>query len=226
MAALEGLTRPITLRSVHLHIRPRPQCLSHTSDILSVLRRYGPVEYFKHLKHDPSRELNSILCIYREDGAARALLSESPLSIPIDYSVTTHLDSRTDIENHTRDDTDESTHSHADRDKAQKDANSVGDKVKGATHFRVIVNRSTFPHQQAILHNEYHGPFRLDRKSVVQSHLAKRVPMIGMSEINVCKPSMPSRTLKWQMAREEKTRLPPLRELLNAAKHERNQTET
>lgn len=72
--------------------------------------------------------------------------------------------------------------------------------------YQLQVNISTMHHRDHLNANPYNGPFVVDSKSAVQQDLAKRVPLIGLSDVNLKKPEKPWRVLLWERAREGKRR--------------------
>ncbi|KAK8208715.1 hypothetical protein IWZ01DRAFT_484332 [Phyllosticta capitalensis] len=72
------------VRAVHLKVHPKPLSIGESREFLRVLRQFGEVTMFRHLKHDHTPAPHTYLAIFRhEDGAAK-LLKASPLRVTLD----------------------------------------------------------------------------------------------------------------------------------------------
>ena len=89
-----------------------------------------------------------------------------------------------------------------------------------AVEFQILVNKSTYSHRDHINTNPYSGPFAVDTKSAIQEDLARRVPLVGLSDINLKKMEKPWRVVAWQRKREMETRR-PLQEMFEQGRKER-----
>lgn len=223
------LSRALGARAVHVHVVPRPTSVAQTSDILSVLRRSGAIEYFKWLAHDGSQRANTLLAIFRDANSVQDAIRRSPVLVPV------LLDGYDYVPGHgpggLRDGVGRRYGARkwvVDGDgKGSTDGGRKGATVTGGEgedgvadeepKFTMTINKSTWPHQDAVRLNPFHGPFAVDRKSVVQGHLERRVPLVGISDVKPRKEGVPSRILTGMMAREKATRLQPLKEMYEGA---------
>ncbi|MCJ1332524.1 hypothetical protein MMC10_009217 [Thelotrema lepadinum] len=66
-------------RTVHVKIKPRPRSLAESGQVLRILRRYGEVDVYKHLKYERSSPApNTALAIYRNaEDASRATKAQT-----------------------------------------------------------------------------------------------------------------------------------------------------
>ncbi|PVI08308.1 hypothetical protein DM02DRAFT_720 [Periconia macrospinosa] len=92
MAIRRAAAATLTQRAVHMTIVPRPANLAESREILRVLQRFGPMEMYKHLRHEYFRPMDNVaLGIYRDADAARQALDASPIRFSLeieDNSVT------------------------------------------------------------------------------------------------------------------------------------------
>lgn len=84
---------------------------------------------------------------------------------------------------------------------------------EGPREYQIQVNVATFNHRDHLNVNPYNGTFAVDTKSAIQEDLAKRVPLVGLSDLNLKKEEKPWRVLAWQRKYAEQARR-PLRKML------------
>lgn len=208
--SIKGITRTIGTRAVHVQMHPRPEFLSDSREILRLLQSYGKVETFKNLKYDALPAPNTMLVIFQTEEAAQRLLRRSPLRFNMsrdqidDDSVVESPDTANDSSNPFG--------------RQQQNAASMRRPQPGSAErqIQLQINLSTMHHRDHINANPYNGPFSVDTKSVIQEDLAKRVPTLGLSDVNLKKPEKPWKVLLWEREREKKQRK-TLRQMLEAS---------
>lgn len=62
--------------------------------------------------------------------------------------------------------------------------------------FRLVADLSQLHHRTYINRQPFHGPFKVKTKSLVQEDLAKTVPLIGLSDVDMWRPEVPSRVVR------------------------------
>ncbi|TKA82006.1 hypothetical protein B0A55_01737 [Friedmanniomyces simplex] len=155
--AASTLIRPTTTRAVHLRITPRPSNLGESREILRLLSQFGEVEYFKNLKYDSLSAPNAAIVIFREEEAAKHCLKRTPIRFRMGKaSPVASAANETPARG-----------AESDFGIFQIQANTA------RAHFRDILNSSHF-----------HGAFMVDGKSAAQQDLSKRVPVLGLSDVN------------------------------------------
>ena len=70
--------------------------------------------------------------------------------------------------------------------------------------YQLLINMAAMNHRDHVNVNPYNGPFAVDTKSAVQQDLAKQVPMLGLSDVNLRKQEKPRRVLQWEKAHESR----------------------
>jgi len=218
-SAVRGLTRPIGGRAVHLKLVPRPLNMADTRQILWLLQDYGKVEMFKSLRYDASPAPNTMLAIFQSEESAQKLLRRSPLRFQMstdDGSIEETQETQT-----SSDDTVDAPESElpmssdrralaeiAARRKSSQQASSSSSSFPSSRSrassqdYQLLVNIAAMNHRDRINVNPYNGPFAVDTKSAVQQDLAKQVPMLGLSDVNLRKLEKPRRVLQWEKAHE------------------------
>ncbi|CAI6339833.1 unnamed protein product [Periconia digitata] len=85
MSFRRAATATLAQRAVHLTIVPRPANLAESREVLRVLQRYGPMDMYKHLKHEYFRPMDNVaLGIYRDGDAAQRALNASPIRFALE----------------------------------------------------------------------------------------------------------------------------------------------
>jgi len=87
------------------------------------------------------------------------------------------------------------------------------DTNSGPREYQIQVNLSRMNHTDNINANHYSGNFAINTKSAAQEDLAKRVPMIGLSDVNLRPVDKPWRVVLWQR-RNQKNEMVPLSAML------------
>ncbi|KAK3114860.1 hypothetical protein LTR53_006397 [Teratosphaeriaceae sp. CCFEE 6253] len=155
MAALT-LIRPTTGRAVHLRVTPRPSNIGESREILRLISQFGEVEYFKSLKYEALPAANTAVVIFREEDAARQCLKRSPVRFRMGKAPPTV-------------------------------ALDVGSKtaVKADTRlFQIQADPARANFRDLLNHSHFHGSFMVDSKLAAQGDLERRVPNVGLSDIN------------------------------------------
>lgn len=153
-----SLSRPVTNRAIHLRISPRPSNLAESREILRLLSQFGPVEYFRHLKHDTLTAPNTALVIFREEAPARECLRRSPIRFRMGRVGRTTTAST----NH-----DGEVELHEDNSRL----------------FQLSTNPSRASFRDQLDASHFHGSFAVDSHSIAQQDLAKKVPVKGLSDV-------------------------------------------
>lgn len=83
--------------------------------------------------------------------------------------------------------------------------------------YQLQVNVSRFNHRNHINGNPYNGSFAIDTKSAVHEELAKKVPLIGLSQVDITKMEKPWKTQNTHREIEIRARK-PLRQMLEWGK--------
>lgn len=201
--------------------------MAESREILRLLQGYGKVEMFKNLKYDALPTPNTMLAIFESEEAAQKLLRRSPLRFNMSRDEPDDGDDPAEQSNQSlaaRAETTESTSSDrmalaesaARNEFNQARASPLSSAVSVTREYQLQVNIATMHHRDHINASSYHGPFAVDRKSAVQEDLAKRVPLVGLSEINLKKSEKPWRVLAWERERDRKERK-SLRQMLSEA---------
>lgn len=228
---IPGLTRGIGKRAVHLRITPRTDSLAQSREILELLRGYGRIEMYRSLKYDTIPAPNTILAIFESEDSAIKLLKSSPLRFtmyeaePEDDSLnddlsdspsslleqeprqtsTAYLDDRNALA--------QSEAQQASQAAAQprwassspaRRALSSSSTPPPPRQFQIQANVAFTRHRDNINSNPYNGPFAVDRKSAIQEDLAKRVPLIGLSDLNLKRMEKPWRVLAREVMYEKR----------------------
>lgn len=242
MAAARGIpdiTRAITGRAVHLRVVPRPQNLAESREVLRSIQRFGEVEMYRNLKYDVPSGPTSALAIFREPDSVKELLRESPLRFPMQFndSGAVHGDEYTvegDMEDAQSAQSLQSEQTLSERSQLgvasseQDQARGFSSTTAGGTpnstaddrirppppEYQVQINIATFPHHDHIALNQFHGPFAVDTKSAAQEDLARRVPLLGLSDIDLDKMAKPWRVVEREKAYERRVGR-TLREMFN-----------
>jgi hypothetical protein len=155
--AARSLVRPVTSRAVHLRIVPRISTIGESREVLRLISQFGEVEHFRSLKYDQIPNPNAALVIFRDEGAAKHCLQRSPLRF--------RMGKVTAPENST-----------------STSGNGFTDTNSRVFEIQSHPARANFRDQLNMSH--YHGGFAVDTKSAAQQDLAKRVPYVGLSDIN------------------------------------------
>lgn len=194
--------RPLGGRSLHLRITPRPQNISQSRAILDQLKQFGQIEYYKNLKYERLPSPSSAIVIFKTRESAESLLQKSFINLTISIP---RRNSHIDLGIHT--------------------PPQLDDEAPIQEHqFQIQINTSTYAHRDHINTNPYHAGFAIDTKSARQEDLAQRVPLVGLSDINLRRKEKPWRVMAWQRAREAKSRK-PLRELYELGLREERERE-
>lgn len=166
-SSLPSLVRPTANRAVHLRITPRPSNIGESREILRLISHFGEIEFFKNLKYDALPAPNAAIVIFRENEAAQHCLKKSPIRFRMGRALTPLAPS-------------------AEQDQTSKhSAESTLDTSERLQRiFQIQANpaRAHFRDQLNISH--FHGAFQVDGKSAAQQDLAKRVPTLGLSDVN------------------------------------------
>lgn len=219
---IKGLTRAIGSRAVHLRLIPRPEGVGESREILQLLQRYGKVEMFKNLKYDALPTPSTMLAIFQTEEAAEDLLRASPLRFNMAPNPSEERVGENEVQagpesasvHETSSDRMALAETAARQSPAQSTSFSSNTSAASTREYQLQVNASFMHHRDHINTNPYNGPFVVDKKSAIQEDLAKRVPLIGLSDVNLKKTEKPWRTLLWERERETKDRM-TLRGLLN-----------
>ncbi|GAB7344183.1 hypothetical protein MBLNU457_2075t1 [Dothideomycetes sp. NU457] len=181
-----SLLRPLGGRSLHLRILPRPQNISQSRAILDQLKQYGQIEYYKNLKYERLPSPSSAIVIFKTRESAEALLAKSSINLTVSVP---RRNNHIDLEIHTP--------PHLEYEAPVQEH-----------QFQIQINTSTYAHRDHINTGAYHAGFAIDTKSARQEDLAQRVPLVGLSDINLRRKEKPWRVMAWQRAREFKGRKP------------------
>lgn len=220
--SIPGLSRAIGIRAVHLRLVPRPEGMAESRTILQMLQSYGAVEMFKNLKYDALPAPNTMLAIFQSEHAARELLRASPLRFKMSS------DSVEDSPEGSRKDSHEANQNlagdmssdrmalaaSAARQTSAPSAPAFRQTASPTREYQLQINVATMHHRDNINVNPYNGPFAVDKKSAIQEDLAKRVPLLGLSDTNLKKLEKPWRVLLWEREREKKN-YKTLRQMMN-----------
>lgn len=181
-----SLLRPLGGRSLHLRISPRPQNISQSRAILDQLKQFGQIEYYKNLRYERLPSPSSAIVIFKTRESAETLLEKSFINLTVSIP---RRNSHIDLGIHTP--------PHLEYESpVQEHA------------FQIQVNSSTYTHRDHINTNPYHAAFAIDTKSARQEDLAQRVPLVGLSDIDLRRKEKPWRVMAWQRAREIRSRKP------------------
>ena len=82
--------------------------------------------------------------------------------------------------------------------------------------YRVTADRWRGSHQDYLERSQFWGPFRVDKRSMIHQDLAKSVPIVGLSDINLKRKDIPIRILLKR--REEVKGQKPLMQIWEEAK--------
>jgi len=225
-----SLARSLFDRTVHLAIKPRPEDLSQTWSILNLLKNYGPIEYFKHFKYSATPLHGSVLVIFHDRQSAADLLARSKFQCKMHFDGAGRAVHAEDTHVSTAEDDDEifrarpagtSSYRIAYRPRPAANKPSSTKPAGEPLTFEIKATNSFFNHRDHIESGPYHGTFSVDHKSVAQEDLVKRVPLIGLSDVNIRKPEKPWRVMNWQKRRERETRI-SLRGLLEQGQREQS----
>ncbi|KAF1353751.1 hypothetical protein BDV97DRAFT_122453 [Delphinella strobiligena] len=224
---IKGLTRAIGDRAVHLRLVPRPEGIGESRVIIQLLQQYGKVEMFKNLKYDKIPAPNTMLAVFQTEEAASKLLFSSPLRfhMSLDHieervgenenEVQAGSESESQSESESAHETSSDRMALAETETAARQSSAhSSDSAASTREYQLVVNHSTMHHRDHINVHPYNGPFAIDTKSAIQEDLAKRVPLIGLSEVNLKKNDKPWRALLWERERERKDRK-TLRDMLH-----------
>ncbi|KAL1304532.1 hypothetical protein AAFC00_003514 [Neodothiora populina] len=231
--AIPGVTRAMGLRTVHLRVLPRPEGMAESRAILHMLQGYGKVEMFRNLKYDALPAYNSFLVVFKEEEVARRLARASPLRFTLAHDNledgnSNSEDFSSDASNTLNVNTTGTLSSDrmaladsaaAQRLSAQSRASSPRQHRLGdpSQQYQMTINHSTFHHRDHINVNPYNGPFAIDSKSAIQEDLAKRVPHVGLSDVDLKREEKPWSVLRRESSYEGKQRK-TLRQMLEASR--------
>ena len=179
---LPSLVRSTANRALHLRITPRPSNMGESREIMRLISQFGEVEYFKSLKYDTLSAPNTSIVIFKDEEAAQQCLKRSPIRFRMGRAREQKPDEAI-------------PQSPSSPIRASLDSDTNANEARifqiqtntARTHFRDQLNMS-----------HYHGHFAIDGKSVAQQDLAKRVPILGLSDVNWRAEGKP-----WKVARYE-----------------------
>lgn len=222
--ASHSIVRPLANRSLHMVITPRPANLAESREILRLISHFGEVEMFKSLKYESLSAPNTVLTIFKEEDAAKQCLRRSPLR----FTMGRNQQPRTGTDDVERNalptaippPTDALSGISPLQPAANLPAGHMGapfglqqsrnmstrstqppseqeDRI-----FQIQVNTSRFNHRDQINVGIFHGPFHIDSKSAAQEDLAKRVPLVGQSDIRLQTENKPWRLMMKDRERE------------------------
>lgn len=227
---ISGLTREVGKRAVHLRIVPRTESLSQSREVLELLRSYGRIEMYKSLKYDALPAPRTMLAIFESEESTVKLLRDSPLRFtmyenqhedevaddghpPESYqdpgqTSTAYSDDRNALaESEALQSLQAASRSRSSSISSARRASSGSSTTSPAPRdFQIQVNLAYTHHRDTINANPYNGPFVVDRKSAIQEDLAKRVPLIGLSDLNLKRLQKPWRVLAREVMYEKKDR--------------------
>ncbi|KAK5134691.1 hypothetical protein LTR08_006206 [Meristemomyces frigidus] len=181
-SALPSLVRPTANRAVHLRITPRPSNIGESREIMRLISQFGAVEYFKSMKYDALSAPNASLVIFKDEDAAQHCLKRSPIRFRMGR---TPVKEQKQAHDEAVPTPDSSPHT-ATTDPDEPRIFQIQANVARA-HFRDQLNMSHF-----------HGHFAVNGKSIAQPDLAKRVPILGLSDVDWRAEDKP-----WKVARYE-----------------------
>lgn len=219
--SVTGLTRNVINRTVHLRLSPRPQGLADSLQILELLQGYGKVEMFKSLKYEAIPVPNSMIAVFQTEDAARKLLRQSPLRFTL---------SQQDVEEEAVPDAGnaltaasaESANTPSEPFSSDRNAlaegashpvplnpygSSSGQSLSSSLNvqqYQLVANTATMKLRDMVDEHPYNGPFAINSKSAIQLDLAKRVPLIGLSEVDLKKAQKPPRLLHKEQDKEKR----------------------
>ncbi|KAG8533780.1 uncharacterized protein KY384_001521 [Bacidia gigantensis] len=184
-------------RGVHLRIYPRPANIRESRNILDVLRNYGDVVMYQHLKHDPAiKAANSALALYREKAEAASLISASPIRLEMGSWGVQQLK---------REESDAA-------DAKEDEGSAVSATSKRGFHITVEPTKMNF--QTLIQRQQYYSSFELDKTDIVFQDLCKRVPVVGMADCQLDRGEVPLRLRVKKLEKERLDNKGPWREPL------------
>ncbi|KAK0944907.1 hypothetical protein LTR29_003498 [Friedmanniomyces endolithicus] len=163
--ALPTLLRPTTTRAVHLRITPRPSHLGESREILRLLSQFGEVEYFKNLKYDPFSAPNTTIVIFRDEEAAKHCLKRSPIRFRMGKAPPSSSPVAADA-------------------KESPAKGGTEPEPPGFGIFQIQANSARAHFRDTLNASHLHGAFAVDGKAAAQRDLSKRVPMLGLSDVN------------------------------------------
>ncbi|KIW08860.1 uncharacterized protein PV09_00784 [Verruconis gallopava] len=193
---LAAATGRAAIHAVRVQIIPAPRSLVDSREILRILQGYGEITTYRWLKHDAlSSAPNSAMAIFADGEAMDTFLRDCPLTFEID-----RVERQESFDNLANDDAEFSEPSAESAENSARDPESASsdpgakrsDKPK-ATHvtrpqlFRINADVWKGKHRDWLERHPFWGNFKPDTKSIVQQDLKKRVPLIGLSDIDANK---------------------------------------
>jgi hypothetical protein len=173
--AIRSLVRPFANKAVHLRIVPRMSSVGESREVLRLVSQFGEVEHFQNLKYDRIPNPNAALVIFRDEESAKQCLQRSPLRFRLAKATSSRNSS------------------------SAKGSSEPSESDSRVFEIQSHPARANFRDQINMSH--FHGGFNIDGKYAAQRDLSKRVPVLGMSDLQWRAPDNPWRWVGTQTQR-------------------------
>ncbi|KAE9976903.1 hypothetical protein EG328_002363 [Venturia inaequalis] len=224
MASAVRMSTPGAANAVRLILMPSPANLLESREVLRICQSFGEVTTFKHLKyHDLNPAPNAALAVFQRPESAEALIRASPVTFTLETQsgnfdnedtleegrdefsgdIAQNTPSRTDAtELHTPNSLLDSGFSTPlepqTSSKPSSEPHQQRNKRSSSTlkDMRCFVEYWRGNQQDFLERSPTWGPFTVHKDNAVQQDLERRVPLVGLSDINVQKREVPLRILR------------------------------
>lgn len=234
-----SLARSLHGRALHLRIYPRPTTIAQSRAVLHYLSQFGDVEYYKNLKYDrrPSPSPTSALIIYRTPESAKECLRKDPIRFGIGRASPSPSSSSSHPSSQLPDllDEDEEEHHHKPKGIRATDplrperkfhipglSSRTRERVAEDFHasedegcvFQINVRVARANFRDQVDQSHFHGGFEINTKTAAQQDLVKKVPLVGLSDLDWTV-EKPWKAISWELKRdhEGERRRKPLSEI-------------
>ncbi|TID26949.1 hypothetical protein E6O75_ATG01442 [Venturia nashicola] len=223
MASAVRMSTLGAVNAVRLILTPSPANLLESREVLRICQSFGEVTTFKHLKyHDLNPAPNFALAVFQRPESAEALINASPVTFTLETQsgnfddenaleegreefpedIAQKAPSRTDAtELHTPNSltTGSSTPPQprsSSNSSSQSQQQNIRRRSSTFKDMRCIAEYWRGNQQDFLERSPTWGPFTVYTDNAVQQDLVRRVPLVGLSDINVQKRDVPLRILR------------------------------
>lgn len=238
---IKNITRSLADRAIHLRITPRPATIAESREMLRVLQRFGNVEMYRNLRYDSYSAPSTALAVVQDRTMAKKLCRMSPLRFTLERAEggeigEAHM-AAGQSEEAMQGQKQQGHVEEADLEPGSEEEYLAGERAalghfsptqrpiqktsdyraphtvrpQQVQEYQLQISHATVDHHDRIQTNQFHGPFAVDTKSAAQGDLVQRVPLLGLSDIDIRKMEKPYRVLererfyerkKWKTLRE------------------------